>query len=634
MKNKQRAEIEKLPPIIFFLFPLLARLSSSTSPSKEETHTHMSSEFSSITSPTKATLLTADLSQAGRDVYSSQAAEYDKELAAMVDDSKLAAGALHDELLTLAQDWRSRWGSWCEHNFATVGKFDQHYMHPTEIGFTSRSLDAELGLSLSTDWIQNYAANIKSKAPSTIEAFDEFYRGIHNLAKKNDVTAFLRTVVNALFPLGQFELVDSAVEVHDLQHADPFALIKAEFSASFAVLARLDAQTAQSLEERDACIRSEDIKGAEQRALKAVETIITGLETAYQRHRTSMATAAEIQQFQANVTMHVSHAVDCCSRATQQTEEIQNSAAQDLSKLRIFHEAKAQDDAEALRKYEDKTTKFREVVYDNTKKQMAVWDRILAEMRSLRTLCDERDELIAEHQQDTVDEHRRRQLQREVVASCEVRDQQLQLIAANAANCLELLSSHRSYVSRADEAITRADMKGKLEKMQMDEAIRCYNLYRSYTIQSNTILFRREQRLENIRRLLRSTQFQLNTAIETMDSDLALYREQVRTLSLNEDALAQQVELLHREIDDQLQLWTPVGEFLELRQKYVDPPSLIAQELRRDLMTAHVNAVDELTNNEQKLLDNEKAVVRKILNAVEAAKDTYKEKMEKSHSGA
>jgi hypothetical protein len=236
--------------------------------------------------------------------------------------------------------------------------------------------------------------------------------------------------------------------------------------------------------------------------------------------------------------------------------------------------------------------------------------------------------------QETGEEHRRRQLQREVASACDIREKQLALISANVANCLEAVSNFSAYIGKAETFVSQAEAPATLEKMQTEEAIRCYNLYRNYTIKSNTILFRREQRLENIRRLLRSTQFQLSTALETMDSDITIYREQVRSLTVTEEQLSQLVHSLQGEVAEQQEHWAPVAEFLEQRRKYVDPPALIAQELRRDLMSAHVNAVDELTNNEQKMLDNEKAAVRKIFNAVEAAKETYKEKIEKSHNGA
>ena len=593
--------------------------------------TPTSTEFSNITSPIKATLIVLDQSDQPRDVYSSQAAEYIKELSNAVDDSKHAVVSLHEEVFALAQEWRGRWSSWCENNIGIVNKFDTQYMHPTQIGFTTRTVDEQLGMSLTTDWIRNYAENLKLKVPSSVESFDELFRGINHLGKKNDITAFLHSLVKSLFPLDGFGLVDSVVEVHDLQHADPFALIKAEFSRSFTVLSRLEAQTAQALEEKEACIRSEDVRGAEQRSVKAIETLVSALQTAYERHKSAMATTAEIAQYHANVAQQVHHASECVDRATFQTVDIQTNVTADLTKLRTFHEAKVTEDAASLSRYETNSQQFRDKVYENTKKQMSVWDRILADLRTLRNLCDERDELIVEHQHETAVEQQRRQLQREVVASCDVREQQLQLILANTANATDFLANCRDYIGKGNDAITRANLTGKLEKLQLEEGLRCYGLYRNYTIQSNTVLFRRDQRLENVRRLLRSTQFQLNTAIETMDTDLNLYKEQVRTLGLTEAQLAQHVEQLKGEIDEQQTLWAPVGEFLELRQAEVDPPSLIAQELRRDLMVAHVTAVDELTNNEQKLLDNEKALVRKIYNACEAAKETYKEKVDKSH---
>eukprot|EP00388_Colpodella_angusta_P000628 GDKJ01002203.1.p1 GENE.GDKJ01002203.1~~GDKJ01002203.1.p1 ORF type:complete len:125 (+),score=14.43 GDKJ01002203.1:1-375(+) len=81
--------------------------------------------------------------------------------------------------------------------------------------------------------------------------------------------------------------------------------------------------------------------------------------------------------------------------------------------------------------------------------------------------------------------------------------------------------------------------------------------------------------------------------------------------------------------------WDEVETFLDEKQVEIErPPSLAVQELQRDMLKNHIEAVDVLANTEQKLLDKEKAYVRKMHNACVAAKEVLQERKNRLPSSA
>lgn len=560
-----------------------------------------------------------------RTLYRNQAAMLNAELANNIEESLQTAHPMLDNVVQVLQEWKQRWTSWCDGNWDALAKFDTSYTHSEAVGYTTQTLDQEVGCALSTAWVAAYGP-VEQKVEGVAEVFDDIFRGIIAPQKRQDAIHKLRAFTSRVFPLGDLQTIEATFDIHDLQHADPLALLKAEFTRSMHQLAIMEAQLTQLQEEKEACTRSEDVKGAEERSLEAIQLMRNIISSTYLRHRDSVAAEEDVSQFKENVRCAKDAALQRIGDATQQNSDIKANAANDSQLLDAFLEQFEAESQEKAAAYAQRTSKFKAAVGDNTKQQIAVWDALLQAVQQLNVLAQAREEIVVAHTADTVQERQRLQHQAEVLAAAAQRKQELDAILVNAARALEYTGQAQQYVQKAEEAIVRSQYSEKLYRLQIEEALRAHDIYKRYAVASNSVLFRRDQRLENVRRLLRSTEFQIANALETLDTELPVYRSQLASLNATEVYLSNAVSELSAEIAEEQEKWSAMEAFLDATRVDFDPPSLLVQELKRDMMQHHVEAVDELTNKEQKLLDNEKASVRKMMTAVETAKEAFRDR--------
>jgi hypothetical protein len=561
-----------------------------------------------------------------RQTYRTQAAGLNAELSAAVHDSQQASHPMLDELVEQLQNWKSRWLSWCDANVKVVNHFDATYTHPEPVGYTTRTLDGEIGAALDTEWVGLYGPVDPQRLESMADAVDDVYRGIIHPQKRADAQQKLKSFTSKAFPLGDEHSVEGVFEVHDLQHADPLALLRAEFTRSLHSLSVLEAQLGQTLEERENSLRTEDVKGAEERTSEAITMMRQLLAAAYSRHRDSLLAEVDVAQYQENVRSTKVAVSERLNTIQQQNTQVKSTASNDLQLLNAFVESFEEESRDKSDQYQQRTIKFKGAMTENTKQTNVLFDQVLHSLQQLATLASSREDLVSQHTTDTTLELLRQEHQKELIAAASARKEELSRILQNTTSALDFCGNVQNYLEQADEYINKLQFPARLAKIQNEEALRSYDVYRRYVLLANAALLKKEQRLENVRRLLRSTEFQIANAVETFDTDLPLYRQQLTSLNATELLLSNEAQTLSDELAEETERWLHMEAFLDERRVDFDPPSLLVQELKRDLLVSHVEAVDELTNKEQKLLDGEKANIRKMLNAVEAAKEAFRDR--------
>lgn len=561
-----------------------------------------------------------------RQAYRTQAGALNAELSGAVLDNQNATHAMLDELMEQMQSWKNRWLSWCDANTKVVTTFDTTYTHPEPVGYTVNTLDDEVGVSLNTEWITEYGPVDSQRLESTADTIDDVFRGIIHPQKRSDAMAKLNAFVQKAFPLGDERSVEGIFEMHDLQHADPLALLRAEFTRSLHNISVMEAQLSQTLEERENCVRSEDVRGAEERTAEAVSMMKQIITAAYARHRDAMIAEGDVDQYNENVRATKDDVGNRLATVHQQNTQVKNTAANDLQLLHNFMESIEEDSRDKSDQYQQRSNKFKVALQENTKNTSILWEQVIQTLQQLAGLGVARGELVSSHMQDTTQEYLRRQHLVELETAAARRKDELTRVVQNASSALDYCAGAQQYLEQANDYVLKMQFPSKLTKIQNEEGLRSYDIYRRYVLLASSVFLRKEQRLENVRRLLRSTEFQIANAVDTFDTDLPLYRKQLGILNTTELQLSNDAQRLSDELEEEAAKWFSIENFLEERRVDFDPPTLLVQELKRDLLVSHVEAVDELTNKEQKLLDGEKANIRKMLNAVEAAKEAFRDR--------
>lgn len=557
-------------------------------------------------------------------VYTSQAEALNMQMHSDLEDSRCVIGVLHTDLAADMMRWRARWQSWADNNAGLVATFDKGYRHTAPSAVSARSVDSSAVVKLDTEWFLKYGPLDDVDVAAACNEHFKRLREVIGPQKKDDAKRALKALAERLYPLDQHRLAETVMDLHEFHHADPLALLKADLAKSFNVVAGLEAQVAQTSEERDACLRTEDIGGAEQRSQQLLGQLAKIIGVVGDRHAKAVETEADVQEFRQNFAALRESMEN--EKLGQELRELRATADADAASVRQATEALEAEQRAHEQAYTQRTTSFREKLKENTHAQNDAWERITAAVEQLKTLTGERDVLIDEHCRDTVAERQRAKKSDDLIFAMQRRLEELERLAKHVGSGLEFLRVADDYAKTVVEAIEQRDAPGKLRKIEIDERLRYYDIYKRYALFAAGAELRKEQRLENVRRLVRATEFQVANATHAMDTDLPLYKQQLETLRTTENNLLVQVGELRAEIEAQALKWQPVQALLEECDVEVEPPQLLVQELRRDLMRNHVEAMDVLTNNEQKLLDSEKAQVRKIQNACEATKAVLDER--------
>jgi hypothetical protein len=389
-------------------------------------------------------------------------------------------------------------------------------------------------------------------------------------------------------------------------------------------MASVEAQLSQVSEEREAALRSADILKAEERGALILALFDKLLEIVRKRTEKSEAHAEQVKDFHSNLEAFFQN--QRLGKGAKATATLIEDTTADVNAIEAGAKAATEQREKDEETFDQESKAFRRNLVSNTSEQIKAWDDMLVLMGQIPSLQQQRVELVAE-QLRRIEQHQHGVAKSDAyLAACEQRLQESKAILANAKAAAELLQRGVEYMDFAKVAIHNKDVDGQLAAIQKEEKVRYYDVYRRYVLYAGEQLHRKQQRLENNKRMIRSTEFQIAHAVESLDPDLNLYKEQLTLLKKKESELQATIQEIQSGLQREAVGWSPIEAALETLEVTVEPPALLLQELQRDLTQQHATAVDELTTTEQKAVDQEKNVVRKLQNACVAAKATIEER--------
>jgi hypothetical protein len=408
-------------------------------------------------------------------------------------------------------------------------------------------------------------------------------------------------------------LVAELHAVNRLELADPLILVRAELAKNHRGLAALEAQVRLTLDERDACLRAENISAAELRAATISDTFSGILEQVLLRCEMVDAAEGDLRDYHAELAR---------SKAVEQTAELLandtvnllRKAEEDIDELAKWREGDCKATAEAAKAAAAAAAELRAKMDRNEAEQRAAWEEIARQQGKLAHLNGAHAGLVEQQAADVQAERERAKQADAVTAAHERQKATLDAVKQNLDQALKFTDASKAFASAAYGGIAEKDWPTQLKDIRVEECVRYFEAYCRYVLFTTEMIHRRTQRLDNVKRMHRSVQFQVEHAAATLDTELPAYREQATRLAGQETALQAGLDALVAEAASAAAQWAAVEEVLEALEVEFDPPTLLVQQLQRDLMASHVTAVDALTHSEQKLLDQEKRHVRNMQN--------------------
>ena len=557
----------------------------------------------------------------GLQYHASQIGPRDNELQQQVSD----ADSVFQVMLSTAKNeclqWRNRWGSANEHLTFRVTAFDNEYMHPTEVTVDDDQVVRELGLKMRNESIQAWG---QLDCPSA-NSLRTLFEAVVSQTKNDSHEAELASAVRTLFPTESYNLLKTIVDAHEFNLVDPLALLKSELAASYPTLCAMEAQLSQTIDERDSCLRNEDISGAHSRTAAGLQLMENIIESVHQRVDRSRLASNETSQFKRNYSDFVSKLQ--LEGATKHVRELSAAVAFDVQSLQQFISASSEKASASQASFESNTKTFRGKLEANSHAQVQIWEQVMALLEKLHPLIEERSAIIVAHTEETKAEQCRKVSQQKYEEACSRHAGVLDRLRKVVSTAGEFVHLAEESVRTVTANIEKSGFDAKAAEIQKVECLRFYDIFKRYMLFAGEAAIRKEQRLEDVQRMLRSTEFQVRHAMETLDTELPRHKENLGKLHNLESELVKTQEQLKQRINQFESMWQPIEHRLDAEwDVQVDPPSLLLQRLQRDLKRWHVEAIDELTTSEQKLLDEEKANARKLFNAYDAACATVEEK--------
>jgi hypothetical protein len=297
-----------------------------------------------------------------------------------------------------------------------------------------------------------------------------------------------------------------------------------------------------------------------------------------------------------------------------------------MEKLSQWHDETSQ---EAAREHDAYATQMQTNAKELEKcgaEEAEVWAQMQALVGRLEGIQARREDLVAARLKETETDRIRGAT---AAAKSQVHREHARLLDAirsNLRGASELAGTITDSTVRSFAAIERRQWPRKQNDAVVKECARYHDAYLRYVMFAGELVHRAEHRRANVSRLLRGVDFQVKSAAEVLDGDLPLYREQQRRYGQAIEAVDGRLGRYRESMQAQDMQWRPIEACLDDNDVEFQPPELALQELQRDLTKDHCAAVDDLANEEQKLVDHEKRQVRNMANLCDATKANIAEK--------
>jgi hypothetical protein len=473
------------------------------------------------------------------------------------------------------------------------------------------------------------ASSAPSTAPHALAAeFESLLRELRTasttrtlrVSRREDVRGQLSTFAQKLMPLGDSDVTGLSIAHLQHQDADPLSVLRAELTKSHAQIAAIEAQLAACLDARDAHIEAERIPEAEERTRAAIDHYRLLLQLVLARQSLAREAAADVSEFEAK-TAELRQRIDRVVGAREeQIGRVEHASTDGEAVHAVLSDTMAEDET-ARQRHALQVAQLRQAAEANRSQQQRLWAEILNTLKALQPLVEQGDDINAQWRKAVEEEDMRRQDAAHKMRTCEGHEAQLHTVATTSRAASDALSHAVTFMEDSHRAIERRDHPGRRMRAEVDEYIRFYDVFCRYLAFTQECIVRKEIGLANARRMQRSVQFQADQAGQTFDTNLPLYREQSAQLAAQIASLEGDIAAFQQQTDADTLWWSQdVEPRLLASDVAFEPPSLRANELRRDMLKVQVDAVDALTQNEQRRLDEEKRTVRSIRTLCAAAR--------------
>ncbi|KAG5482424.1 hypothetical protein LSCM4_05683 [Leishmania orientalis] len=235
--------------------------------------------------------------------------------------------------------------------------------------------------------------------------------------------------------------------------------------------------------------------------------------------------------------------------------------------LRSLHDAiqKADlEDAEALKRYATQKEKSEQLISENVERQDEAWRKIQELERALQRLGTERFEEVKRRIEENDREERRRVEYQQFLDVCGQHKKLLELTVYNCDLALRCTGMVEELVAESCSAIkARHDKTGEeLAELRLQVHQEYLEAFRRLYKTLGQLAYKKEKRLEEIDRQIRTTHIQLEFAIETFDPNAKKHSDTKKDLYKLRAQVEEELEMLKDKMAQALEMFGPTEDAL------------------------------------------------------------------------
>ncbi|CAG9572185.1 paraflagellar rod protein 2C [Leishmania major strain Friedlin] len=235
--------------------------------------------------------------------------------------------------------------------------------------------------------------------------------------------------------------------------------------------------------------------------------------------------------------------------------------------LRSLHDAiqKADlEDAEALKRYATQKEKSEQLIAENVERQEEAWRKIQELERALQRLGTERFEEVKRRIEENDREERRRVEYQQFLDVCGQHKKLLELSVYNCDLALRCAGMVEELVAESCSAIkARHDKTGEeLAELRLQVHQEYLEAFRRLYKTLGQLVYKKEKRLEEIDRQIRTTHIQLEFAIETFDPNAKKHSDVKKELYKLRAQVEEELEMLKDKMAQALEMFGPTEDAL------------------------------------------------------------------------
>lgn len=286
------------------------------------------------------------------------------------------------------------------------------------------------------------------------------------------------------------------------------------------------------------------------------------------------------QQLIENLKKHSDNANAITQETSTANADIANRIDEDVEtyKQSIVDEQAAMKKREEEYADQQRVTEARLV--DNVKQQDRIWINIEKQLEQLEELNAERTKEVTSLLGKVQEQDRQRVESEALIKVCEEQIKILEELRHDNNTCEQITKSFGEWYDSAVKT-TKAladSTSSEGDHLAYEERKSYLAVFKQYYVSMGELLFKKSKRLEEVDRMIRNCEFQIEFCKETLDPDLPRYKNQLKDFNTRRVDIASKVDALQKRGDERAKVFMPHEQELRKAGVEFDSPLLLMHE--------------------------------------------------------